>query len=173
MKRKTIILFLFLMLCLLCFGCNILNKERTEKDNEQESFDLKKDENESLDKTLKEKTYDLSDGTIRMVYTENEEKELSYIVYLDLKQDWQAASCFTGLKILFEQDVFKQINSNFFIHTEKASLTPNISMYDSQLINVIDWLTEQISSEEYNQESADILWKEIENSIIDFWEKID
>lgn len=147
----------------------IIVKEESETEEQKETATLEEKEEEW--ETLARKTYSYDDGSeATFLLSKDKENKFHLAISLNIDEKWKAAYAFTVLCNTIQIDELKEMNALVMLNCGDDMLTSSgISIGSSgNLIKNSEWLTEGMTSEEFDSKAADALLDDIKDSFSDF-----
>ncbi len=133
---------------------------------------LEEDQEETEEReTLARKTYSYDDGNeATFLLSKDKENKFHLTISLNIDEKWKAAYAFTVLCNTIQIDALKEVNAVVILQCGDDTLTSSGLSVDSsgKLIKNSEWLTEGMTSEEFDSQAAEALLDNIKDSFSDF-----
>lgn len=150
------------------FGQNLGSKS---KEQQEEATISQENETEEDRETLARKTYSYDDGSeTTFLFSKDKENKFHLTISLNIDEKWKAAYAFTILCNTIQIDELKEVNAVVILQCGNDTLTSSGLSVDSSgnLIKNSEWLSEGITSEEFDEEEAELLIDNMQDGISDF-----
>lgn len=149
----------------------IIVEEESKTEEQEEAETIEEKETEEEWETLARKTYSYDDGSeTTFLFSKDKENKFHLTISLNIDEKWKAAYAFTILCNTIQIDVLKEVNAVVILQCGDDTLTSSGLSVDSSgnLIKNSEWLTEGMTSEEFDSKAAESLLDDIKDSFSDF-----